>query len=79
MFRRNGEQKEQIEDRVRKAGMVMRKIWGIGKRLFRDDVRKRILMFDTLVWAVLGYEIKIWRWKERGRDLYGIGSSFSKI
>jgi len=27
-------------------------IWGIGKRRFRRDWRRRIWLFDTLVWTV---------------------------
>lgn len=33
---------------------------GIGKRRFGSDWRKRIWLFDRLVWAVVGYGVKIW-------------------
>ena len=61
----NGKQRGQIEDRVKKGMVVMREVWGIGKRRFGKDWARRIWMFDRLVWAVLGYGVEIWGWKER--------------
>jgi len=38
---------------------------GLGKRGFGGDWRKRVWLFDKLVWAVLSYGVEIWRWKEK--------------
>lgn len=29
------------------------------------DWGRRIWLFDTLVWTVVGYEVEVWGWKER--------------
>lgn len=34
---RNGGQEAYVKDRVRKAGAVIRQVWGIGKRRFMGD------------------------------------------
>lgn len=67
VLQRNGVQKAQIKERVRRAAAVMREIWGIGKKRFGKDWEKRIWLFDRLVWTVLGYGVEIWGWKERQR------------
>lgn len=45
--------------------MVIKQIWGIGKRRFAKDWERRVWLFDKLVWPVVSYEVKIWGWKER--------------
>ncbi|XP_068993226.1 golgin subfamily A member 6-like protein 24 [Neodiprion pinetum] len=60
----NGGQEAQVKERVRKAGVVMRQVWGIGKRRFGRDWEKRIWLFDRLVWTVLEYASEIWGWRE---------------
>jgi len=47
---RNGKQDMHIRERVAKAMSVMRVVWGIGKRRFGKDWRRRIWLFDKLVW-----------------------------
>lgn len=42
----------------------MGRVWSIGKR-FGRDWKRRIWLFDRLVWAVVGYEVKVWGLKER--------------
>jgi len=61
----NGGQEAHIRERRRKAALVMREVWGIGKRLWGKDWKRRIWLYDTLVWTVLGYGAEIWGWKER--------------
>jgi len=41
-LQRNGGQDAQIKERARKAAMIMREIWGIGKRRFGKDWSRRI-------------------------------------
>ncbi|XP_039312991.1 uncharacterized protein LOC120359478 [Solenopsis invicta] len=65
MFQRNGGQEAQIRDRVAKAAAVKGQVWGIGKRRFGRDWKRRVWLFDTLVWTVMGYGVEIWGWKER--------------
>lgn len=61
----NGGQKEHVRERVKKGAVVMREVWGIGKRRFGKDWARRMWLFDRLVWAVMGYGAEIWGWKER--------------
>lgn len=43
-----------IKDRVKKEVAVMGQVWDIGKRRFGNNWGKRIWMFDSLVWSVIG-------------------------
>ena len=52
---------------MRKGAAVMGKVWGLGKRLFGKDWGRRIWLFDRLVWAVVGYGVEVWGWRERGK------------
>ncbi|XP_070530007.1 golgin subfamily A member 6-like protein 22 [Cardiocondyla obscurior] len=61
----NGDQKEHVKERVKKAARVMGQIWNIGKKKFGKDWGRRLWLFDRLVWTVMSYGVEIWRWKER--------------
>lgn len=37
IIKKNGDQKEDVRDRVKKAAAIMGQVWGIGKRRFRRD------------------------------------------
>ena len=65
VFNRNREQEAHIRDRVRKAGIVMEGVWGIGKRKFGNDWSRKMWPFDTFVWTVMGYGVGTWGWQER--------------
>ena len=67
VLQRNGGQEAQVRDRIRKAMAVMRQVWGIGKRRFKDNWARRLRLVDLLVWPVLGFGAEIWGWKERDR------------
>ncbi|XP_024883228.1 uncharacterized protein LOC112461981 [Temnothorax curvispinosus] len=64
-FQKNGEQDAHINERVRKATIAMRQVWGIGKRLFGGDWIRRIKLYDALVASIALYGAEIWGWKER--------------
>lgn len=64
-IKKNGSQEGQVKDRAKKAAIIMGQVWAIGKRRFGKDVRKRLWLFDKLVWSVMGYGVEIWEWKER--------------
>ncbi|XP_011883922.1 PREDICTED: golgin subfamily A member 6-like protein 22, partial [Vollenhovia emeryi] len=64
-LQRNGGQEAQVRERVRRAATAMRQVWGIGKRKFGKDWRRRLWLFDRLVYPVLEYGAEIWGWKER--------------
>lgn len=73
----NGGQKEHLREVKRKGAVVMREVWGIGKRRFGKDWARRLWLFDRLVWAVMGYGAEIWGWKER-EELERIQDRFLK-
>lgn len=56
-----------FKDKIRKGAAMMERVWGIGKKRFGNDYRRRIWMFDTLVWSRIGYGAEIWRWRRSGR------------
>jgi len=64
---KNGEQKEHVKDRVKRAARIMGQVWSIGKRKFGKDWSKRIWLFDKLVWSVINYGVEIWGWKKEKR------------
>ncbi|XP_066585598.1 uncharacterized protein [Prorops nasuta] len=53
-FGRNGRQDEHIAERVKKAGGIMKEVWGIGKRIYKDDYGRRMCLYEKLVWPVVG-------------------------
>ncbi|KYN14901.1 hypothetical protein ALC57_12893 [Trachymyrmex cornetzi] len=59
--------KKEKNERVAKAAAVMGQVWGIGKTRFGKDWKKRVCLFDVLIWAMVSYGVEIWRWKERER------------
>jgi len=60
--RRNG---KHIRERVARAVSVIGLVWSIEKRRFGKDWKRRIWLFDRLVWTVVGYGAEIWGWRER--------------
>lgn len=63
-FKRNGGQEAQVEERARKAMGVLGQVWGIGKRRFGGDWKKRMNLFDCLVGSVVVFGAEIWGWRE---------------
>lgn len=48
-MQKNGGAEKHIKKRIRKAMIAMKRTWGIGKRIFRENYRRRIKMFESLV------------------------------
>lgn len=63
------------KERVRKARVVMRQIWGIGKRRFGKDWKKRLWLWDRLVWAVMSYGTELWGWRD-WKEIEGLQERF---
>ncbi|XP_015124074.1 uncharacterized protein LOC107046086 [Diachasma alloeum] len=57
--KRNGRQEKQVKSRIEKAGNLMGPVWGMGKRRLKRDWKRRIWLFDSLVWSVVGYGAEI--------------------
>src|SRR5580765_4995962 len=75
-LQKNGGQEAHVRERGRRAA-VMREVWGIGKRLWGKDWKRRMRLFDTLVWTVMGYGAEVWDWKER-REIEGVHERYMK-
>jgi len=65
MVRRNGGDEGQIKDIKKKTNIVMRQVWELGERRFKDDFRRRMVLYRYLVLEVMMYKVKIWGWRER--------------
>jgi len=52
----------QIRELKKEGNIVMRSIWGLGERLFKDDFRRRMMLFRYLVMNVIMFGTEIWRW-----------------
>lgn len=59
VVQRNEGQEAQVEDRVKRAAAIMRQVWRIDKRRFREDWGRRIWLFNRLVWIVMSYGMEI--------------------
>ena len=68
MILANGDQKAHIRDRIKKVAGIMKQIWGIGKRRFKKDWKRRMWLFDTTVWPVIGCGTEIWGWRMEDGD-----------
>jgi len=55
----------------------MRRVWGLEERLFKDDFRRRMMLFRYLVLGVIMYGTEIWGWKGR-RELEIIQKKYVK-
>lgn len=64
---RNGKVKAHVRERMRKASEAMKEIWEIRKRWFGGDIKRRLWLFDMMVWTVMSYEVEVWGWRERKR------------
>jgi len=49
----------QIRELKKKGNIVMRKVWGLGERIFKDDFRRRMMLFRYLVIGVIMYGAEI--------------------
>lgn len=53
-MQKNGAE-EHIKERIRKTMIAMKMSWSIGERIFKDDYRRRMKMFEALVGSVALY------------------------
>jgi len=62
---REGNYREHLKDLVRKGRMAVRKVWGLGEKVCRNDFMRRWTFFKYLVQSVISYGVEIWGWEER--------------
>jgi hypothetical protein len=56
--------KEHIREMLRKANKVVGCVWGIGERKWEDDLRRGMVIFESMIESIL-YGAEIWGWKEQ--------------
>jgi len=44
----------------------MRKVWGLRERIFKDDFKRKLMLFRYLVMGVIMYGAEILEWRKRG-------------
>jgi len=60
VLKKNGGDDGQIRELKKKENIVMRKVWGLGERIFKNDFRRRMMLFRYLVMGVIMYGVEIW-------------------
>jgi len=50
----------QIRELKNKGNIVMKKVRGLGERIFKDDFKRRMMLFRYLVMGIIMYEAEIW-------------------
>jgi len=57
--------KEHIKELAKKGRRVLKKVWGLGERMCRNDLIRRWMLFKYLVQSVISYGAELWGWEER--------------
>lgn len=65
VLKKNGGEESQTKELRKIDNVVMNVVWGIGEYRFRDDFRKRMMLFNYLVRGVMLYGAEIREWKVR--------------
>lgn len=60
LFKKNRGIRDYVRERLKRKTVVMKKVWGIGEKLFRNDFKGRIRVYKTLVSSILMYGVKTW-------------------
>lgn len=51
---------QNIKELCRKEKMAARRIWGLDKRICKDDFIRRWILFKYLIQSIMSYRIEIW-------------------
>lgn len=68
MLQRSGRNEEQIRELKRKANIIMEVVWGIGKRKFRDNFKRRMQAFSDRSSNVSGGDMGMERKRRTRKD-----------
>jgi len=67
IMQKNGGAEKHVVERMRRSMIAMKQTWSIGERLFKEDYRRRMMMYNALVGSVALYGAEIWGWKKEER------------
>jgi len=56
VLKKNGGDDGQVRELKTKGNIVIKKIWDLGERIFKDDFRRRIILFRYSVMGIIIYE-----------------------
>lgn len=59
VVKENGGQEGQIKESKKKGNIILKQVWGLGQRRFRDDFKSRIKLFKYLVLGVIMYGAEV--------------------
>ncbi|KYM95004.1 hypothetical protein ALC62_14361 [Cyphomyrmex costatus] len=59
IMKSNNDDEEHIKERVRRARMAMGWAWSFGERKFKDDIRWRWKLFDSIVKGIMMYGVEV--------------------
>ncbi|XP_025998026.2 trichohyalin-like [Solenopsis invicta] len=76
-LQKNGGAEKHTRERLRRATIAMKRTWSIGERIFKEDFRRRIKMFEALVGSVALYGAEVWGWRDK-KTLDGIKRKYAK-
>jgi len=65
VIKKNEGDDREIRELKEKDNIIMKKVWGLAK-IFKDDFRRKMMLFRYLVLGVIMYGAEIWGLKERG-------------
>jgi len=54
-----GKYREHIKELRKKSILAARKVWGLRERVYRNDFKRRWILFKYLVQSVMEYGVKI--------------------
>jgi len=52
---------------MRRATIAMKRTWSIGEEIFKEDYRRRVMMFESLVGSVALFGAEVWGWINENR------------
>ncbi|XP_043583307.1 uncharacterized protein LOC122568058 isoform X2 [Bombus pyrosoma] len=62
ILQKNGSDEKHIQDRKRRATIAMKKTWSVGERIFKQDYKRRMKMFEALVESMALFGAEVWGW-----------------
>jgi len=65
ILNKEGNYREHLKELTRKGRLAVRKVWGLGEKVCRNDFLRRWNLFKYLVQSVISYGVEIWGWVER--------------
>ncbi|XP_039313601.1 uncharacterized protein LOC113005705 [Solenopsis invicta] len=76
MLQKKESAEKHTRERLRRV-IAMKRTWSIEERIFKEDFRRRIKIFEALVRSVALYGAEVWDWRDE-KTLDGIKRKYAK-